>query len=173
MKKVLLSLFTTAALALSAAAQTDAPVRLSVGADLAVPTGNFAILSGVGYGGSLKGEFKLAEKFNLTASAGYLSFPYKDVWSDMEEAFDIDLGSMNAVPVKGGAKYFFTNMIYGSAELGAAFTSGATAFIYVPSVGVSIPLKKNALDVDARYESWSSGGTTSFLGIRAAYSFRL
>lgn len=173
MKKVFLSLLALSAIGFNAVGQTAASTKLSIGTDLAVPTGNFAILSGIGYGGSAKAEFNMGSSVWLTGSAGYLNFPYKKVWTDLEQEYEIDMGSMSGIPLKVGAKYYFSDLIYGSAELGAAFTSGATALIYVPSVGLSVPLGKQALDVDARYESWSNGGTTSFLGIRAAYSFGL
>ena len=178
MKKAILSLLTFAALSYSASAQSDnGNTKLSIGAEIAIPTGNLALIQSLGYGGSLQGEFKVAKSLNITASAGYLTFAYKKEIRDGLKEAGIELENQDGIPVKAGAKYYFGNLFYGAAELGAAFSTkkgAGTAFVYAPTVGVSLPLsEKNNLDLGVRYESWSYEGTSSFIGIRAAYAFGL
>jgi hypothetical protein len=178
MKKVFLSLLAIGALTHGAAAQsTNAVNKISVGADLAIPTGDLSLISSLGYGGSINGEFNVAGSLNLTGSVGYLSFAYKKDIKEFFEQSGAKLDNQAGIPVKAGGKYYFGKFFYGAAELGASFSTGedsATAFVYAPSVGVSYPLaNKNAIDLGVRYESWSNEGTSSFIGVRAAYSFGL
>jgi len=157
-------------------AQTSQAInKISVGADVVLPTGDLSAISGVGFGGSVSGELNVVKNLNLTASAGYLNFSYKKVFRDYFKAAGV--GNMAAIPVKGGAKYYFGQNFYGAAELGAAFSTGEgseTAFIYAPTLGTSFSVSpKSSLDLGIRYESWSSDGTSSFLGLRAAFAFGL
>lgn len=176
MKKVLLAVITVLGLTYGASAQTQGS-RISIGADLAVPTGDLAVISSLGYGGSLQGEFAVAKSLSLTASAGYLTFGFKKVFKDAFEEAGISVGNQSAIPLKGGAKYYFLKNVYGAAELGAALSTGeegGTAFLYAPTVGISFPLAgKNAVDLGLRYESWSNEGTSSFIGLRASFAFGL
>jgi len=178
MKKAILSLLTIATLSYSASAQSNnGNAKLSVGAELAIPTGNLSLIQSLGYGGSLQGEFKVAESLKITGSAGYLTFAYKKEIKDGFKEAGIELENQAGIPVKAGAKYYFGKVFYGAAELGAAFSTNkgaGTAFVYTPTVGISLPLsEKNNLDLGVRYESWSYEGTSSFIGIRAAYAFGL
>jgi len=178
MKKAILSLLTVGALTYGASAQsTGAITKISAGADLAIPTGDLGLVSSLGFGGSVQGEFNVAKSLNLTASVGYLSFGYKKEFKDLFKEAGIEMGNMGAVPVKAGGKYYFGKVFYGAAELGASFSTGeesATAFVYAPSVGVNLPLaNKNSIDLGVRYESWSNEGSSSFIGFRAAFAFGL
>lgn len=178
MKKAILSLLTIGALTYGASAQSSNAVnKISVGADLAIPTGDLAVVSGLGFGGSVQGEFNVANSFNLTASIGYLSFGYKKEYKDLFNQAGIDIKNQGAIPVKAGGKYYFGKVFYGAAELGASFSTGeesATALVYAPSVGVNLALaNKNSVDLGVRYEAWSKDGTSSFIALRAAFAFGL
>jgi len=178
MKKQLLTLVAIMLVSATTFAQSSNAVnKLSVGADFAVPTGDLSLISSIGYGGSIQGEFNVAKSLNLTASAGYLTFDYKKSLKDLFDQAGVKMDKMGAIPVKAGAKYYFGKMFYGAAELGASFTTGetsATAFAYAPSVGINLPLaNKNAFDLGLRYESWSNEGTSSFIGMRASFAFGL
>jgi len=178
MKKQLLTLVAIMLVSATGFAQSPNAVnKLSVGADFAVPTGDLSLISSIVYGGSVQGEFSVAKSLNLTASAGYLTFDYKNSLKNLFDQAGLKMEKMGAIPVKAGAKYYFGKIFYGSAELGASFSTGetsATAFAYASSLGINLPLAhKNALDLGVRYETWSNEGTSSFIGIRAAFAFGL
>lgn len=156
----------------NASAQKDAAMngpKLGIGAEFAFPMGNFGDISKFGVGGSLLYQHPVAPNLNLTASAGYLSFKYKDILGG---------GNSGFVPVKVGARYFVAENFYLNGELGASFGTGdfndGTAFVYSPGVGVEFPVAdKSSIDLGARYEGWSNKGTLSFIGLRAAFNFGL
>ena len=144
--------------------------KLGIGADFAFPMGDFGEGTDFGFGGSLGVQFPVANKLNLTGSAGYLNFKSKEVLGMTYNAASI--------PVKAGARYFVAENFYIGAELGAAFSTednGSTAFAYAPGVGIEFPVADNgAIELGARYEGWKyDGGTNSFLGLRLAYNFGL
>jgi hypothetical protein len=152
-------------------AQKDAAMsgpKLGIGAEFAFPTGDFGKVSKFGVGGSLLYQHPVAPNLNLTANAGYISFKAKDI---------IGGGTAGFIPVKVGARYFVAENFYVNGELGAAFsteTGGSTAFAYSPGLGIEFPVAdKSSIDVGARYEGWSKNGTSSFIGLRAAFNFGL
>lgn len=148
--------------------------KLGIGADFAFPMGDFGKVTDFGYGGSLGVQFPVANKINITGSAGYLSFKNKDEFGG---------ASFGTIPVKAGARFFVAENFYIGGELGAAFPTedgGKTAFAYAPGVGIEFPVADNgAIELGARYEGWSGKDildrsvTSSFLGLRLAYNFGL
>lgn len=177
MKKLLLSFALVAGLGLAANAQTEGAARkLSIGAEFGFPTGdgseNLMIV-----GGSLQYEHPVAKSFNLTGSAGYLSTMLTGDAKTAAKALGFST-SYGTIPLKAGGKYYFGGNFYGAAELGAAIsteTGGSTAFVYSPGIGASFSVApKSSLDFGVRYENWSAdGGTSRFIGLRAAYAFGL
>lgn len=159
----------------NASAQKDAAMngpKLGIGAEFALPIGDFADGWKLGFGGSLLYQHPVAPNLNLTANAGYISFKSKEL--------PIIGGTINTgfIPVKVGARYFLAENFYINGELGAAFATGdnngGTAFAYSPGVGVEFPVAdKSSIDLGARYEGWSNNGSLSFIGIRAAFNFGL
>jgi len=144
--------------------------KIGVGADFAFPMGDFGDLMDFGVGGSLNFQAPIASKLNFIGEAGYLSFKSKE--------FAGQTFSIGTVPVKAGVRYFLAENFYAQGQVGAAFSTeenGKTGFLYAPSVGVEFPVAdKMAIDFGARYEGWSySGGTNSFIGLRAALNFGL
>jgi hypothetical protein len=162
--------------------------RFSVGAELGLPMGTFGDAASIGIGGSLRYEMPMGDNLGLMLTAGYMSFSGKTVSG-------IDLPNETMIPVQVGAKYYFTeqqNGFYGSAELGIHSTSvtipayagitvggvtyGAypeqkltsTDFSFAPGVGYALA----NVDIGLRYQIISStGGSTSYLGLRLAYVF--
>jgi opacity protein-like surface antigen len=168
MKKLLLSLALVAGLGLAANAQTEGAVKkLSIGAEVGLPTetGSKDFLF---VGGSLQVEFPVAKSLNITGSAGYTSFTYTGSGASL---------SLGFIPVKAGAKYYFGGNFYAAGEVGASIsteTGGSTALAFAPGLGASFSVSdKSALDFGLRYETWSKNGSTSFVGLRAAYAFGL
>ncbi|HKG08786.1 MAG TPA: outer membrane beta-barrel protein [Pedobacter sp.] len=178
MKKLILLTAIAGIFAFSSAKAQDAAMsgpKLGVGAEFAFPMGDFGDVSKFGVGGSLLYQHPIANKLNLTGSAGYLSFQGKD--------FDVPgLGTVKAdatgfIPVKAGLRYFLAENIFVNGELGAVFGTGdgaETAFAYSPGVGVEFPVAdKSSLELSARYEGWSYDTSLSFIGLRLAWNFGL
>ena len=158
----------------NASAQKDAAMsgpKLGIGADFAFPMGDWKDAGmNFGFGGSLLYQHPVAPNLNLTANAGYINFQTKDLPL---------VGKLNAgfIPVKVGARYFVAENFYVNGELGAVFGTedgAGTAFAYSPGLGIEFPVAdKSSIDLGARYEGWSKNGTSSFIGIRAAFNFGL
>jgi hypothetical protein len=183
MKKLLLSLAMVAGLGLAANAQTKDPAmngsKLGVGADFAFPMGDFGDVYNFGVGGSLNLQAPIASKLNFVGEAGYLSFMGKEYTSTFGGVtVTAKAPSVGFVPLKAGLRYFLAENFYAQGQLGASISTesnGKTGFLYTPSVGFEFPVAdKMAIDFGARYEGWSySGGTNSFIGLRAALNFGL
>lgn len=169
MKKLLLLTAVAGLFAFSSVnAQTKAP-KLSIGAEFGFPTGDYGKVFNLGYGGSLQYQHPVAANLLVTGSAGYTTFKVKS---------SIGSGSDGAIPIKAGARYYFGENFFAAGELGAAIsteTGGKTGFIYTPGIGVEFPVSdKGSIELGGRYEGWSvSGGTKSFIGLRAAFNFGL
>ena len=160
------------AIAFSANAQdskTDKPLKFSVGVEAGLPLGDFKEVSKFGIGGSVQGEYSAAEKVGLTLNAGFLSFSGKTIDGDK-------FPSTSIIPVLAGAKYYFTEKVYGHAQVGISFmsvkfegvTASASGFTYAPTIGV---MPSENFDISLKYLGISKDGTTSFLGLRVAYTF--
>jgi hypothetical protein len=150
-------------------AQTKSP-KLSLGAEFAFPIGDFGDFYNFGYGGSLQYQHPVAENLLVTGSAGYTNFQSKEI-------LGVKVNS-GAIPVKAGARYYFGENFFAAGELGAAIGTekgDKTGFVYSPGVGVEFPVSdKGGIEIGARYEGWSkNGGTSSFIGLRAAFNFGL
>lgn len=146
-------------------ATDEKPFKIGVGAMVGLPMGDMKDIASLAYGVDLMGEYAVAPSLGLTLSIGYVDFAKKSEWKDM----DFKLG---IIPVLAGAKYYFSDQIYGSAQVGLSFgtESGAgSAFTFAPGIGYKI---SENFDLLLKYQSASKdGATTSFLGLRAGLSF--
>ncbi len=165
MKKLLLSLGLLAGLSFATYAQTEGAVKkLSVGAEVGLPTSEVFKEDFLMAGASLQLEQPVAKSFNLTVLAGYNSMftTLKNI------SYSIDY-----IPVKIGGKYYFGGNFYGAGEIGATFKAGkggGTALSFAPALGASFSIAdKSNLDFGLRYETWSNDGSISFVGLRAAF----
>ncbi len=180
MKKVIFTL-AIAALGLTAGAQdkSDKTLKFSVGVEAALPIGDFKEAASFGFGGSLMGEYAVAETVGITLSAGYLTFGGKDI--ETITGFDpitfqpiygtVKGPSYGIIPVLAGAKFLFGEKFYGHAQAGMSFfnNGGGSAFTYAPTLGV---MATPNVDISVKYQAATKGGaTTSFIGLRAAYAF--
>ena len=172
MKKVILSLVVVAIASLSASAQKEKAeskdLKFSVGVEAGLPIGDFKSGYSFGIGGSVQGEYAVAETVGITLNAGYLSFTGKTI---TEGGQSLKLPSTSMIPVLAGAKFHFTEKVYGHAQLGLSFfnNGGGSAFTYSPGIGFD--LAEN-FDILIKYQAASkSGSTLSFIGLRAAYTF--
>ena len=176
MTKQIFFLVFAASLMLSA---TDSVAQFSVGAELALPAGNFSNSSNPGIGASVRYEASLVEKLNWTASAGVLIFSGK---SYLGGAY----GNFSIIPLVGGVKYYFMDAndgVYAAADLG----------LYIINYSVAYPNQGNgkgvtfgsantarigfAPGIGYRIGSWDFTGRINVMsdfnypGVRAAYVF--
>jgi hypothetical protein len=186
MKKKFLSIAIMAVMAIGTSSVFAQDARFSVGAELALPMGDFGDAVGTGFGGSLRYESPIGDNLGFTITAGYLSFSGKD----------FDFGgttvtgeSTYMIPIQAGLKYYFTDQqdgFYGQAELGVHMykatevtidlTTGSyssedkmkAAFSYAPELGYHLA----NVDIGLRYQMVSTeGDASSYLGLRLAYVF--
>lgn len=140
--------------------------QFSLGADLALPSGNWSTYYNAGFGVSGRYEAPIQDKLNWTATAGFLSFSLKSTYGS---------ASATIIPIAGGIKYYFQEAnsgFYVAADLGIYFTSvsagGTTVsdnkFGLAPGVGYRV----NTWDFTFRLNTPADG---NYLGLRAAYVF--
>ncbi|RZJ79787.1 MAG: hypothetical protein EOO47_09700 [Flavobacterium sp.] len=156
-------------------------VKIALAPEINFPTGNASSTSGIGFGGSLKAEFGVADKYAITANGGYNLFIGKKYFGSRIENID-------AVPVKLGFKYYSSPEFYLEAQAGAAFHLGSvsrTSFVWSPGIGTYFKTgsSNNLLDFGLRYEAWTNTSygavsnlkTTSFgfVGLKLGYVFGL
>ncbi len=171
MKKYLVPLVLVCLLgSFAAQAQKSGPV-LGIGFDFAFPQSNFGNHTNYGAGPSIVFQKGISKSLNYTVSVAYLRFNGDGEFVNVKyrEGF---------VPIKVGLRYFFSEYIYGGGDAGVSLSSAngsgsGTSFAYAPTLGAEFPVSnKGSLDFGVRYEGWSrSGGTRSFVGLRAGYNF--
>ncbi|MFN0257825.1 hypothetical protein [Pedobacter ureilyticus] len=154
-------------------------VRIGLAPEINLPTGNASSISGVGFGGSVKAEIALADKYAITANGGYNLFLTK-------KKLGTKLENIEAVPVKLGFKHYPSPDFYIEGQAGAAFHMGAssrTSFVWSPGFGTYFKTgsSNNKLEFGLRYEAWTNtsyGATStlkttsfSFIGLKLGYVF--
>ncbi|MFM7234275.1 MAG: outer membrane beta-barrel protein [Flavobacteriales bacterium] len=185
MKRKLITLVAALGMSVAAVAQLG-PV--SLGAEVALPTGDFGESYPLGYGVSLGYEQPIGEKLGVTLQAGYIMLGIDDA-----AATFIEKSSM--MPIQVGAKYYLSERgsgIYAHVQGGVHNVSVTTKDIdlgpfgtfpgttssdsYLSgAVGVGYVLNKK-IDVGVRYniiapDSDVEGATASnYLGFRLAYT---
>ena len=97
MKRKLITMLAALGMSVAGVAQLG-PV--SLGAELALPTGDFGESYPLGYGASLGYEQPIGEKLGVTLQVGYIMLGIDDAVSTL-----IDKSSM--MPIQVGAKYYF------------------------------------------------------------------
>lgn len=153
---------------LSAKAQRS---KIVIGPEINLPSGNSTNASSIGFGGYLKGEVGLSQKFSITGSGGIVDFLGKKIYGPRTQ-------SLSYLPVKAGLKYYTDRDFYFEGQLGASFPINGvtkTAFAWSPGAGAFIRSKKNnnQLDIGFRYEGWTTSSTFGFFSLRAGYAFNL
>ncbi len=147
----------------SAKSSDEMPFKIGAGAVIGLPVGDVSTFTSLAYGIDIMGEYAVAPSFAVTLSAGYLDFAKKSGYSGFK---------MGLIPVLAGGKYYFSDLVYGSVQVGISFSTqknGGSAFTFAPGVGYKI---SDNFDLMLKYQSASNdGSSTSFLGLRAGLSF--
>lgn len=165
--------------------------RFSAGIELGVPMGDMGDATSFGFGASLGYEIPVGDNLGAIAQVGYMMFMGKD--------YDIGLGTVEGadwamIPAQVGAKYYFTDNQEGAYAfglvgihhssytvngvsytlLGVTYTTpdqtfSDTNFSFAPGLGYIVG---ENIDLGLRYQIISgNGGSSSYLGLRAAYMF--
>jgi hypothetical protein len=188
MNKILLFLIAPSLIVFSSHAQTKSAVRLSIGGEFGLPTGQTSNVFGSAIGVSAKLELPVsASSFNFVITTGISDFLVKYYYTGPSVTV------LFITPIEIGGKYYFSKIGYIEGDLGVASdnytyqmldphgtvaTKKVTnaAFIYSPVIGFSAPTKKHkgTVDIGLRYESrGESGATVSQFALRLAYRFGL
>lgn len=165
--------------------------RPSLGVELAVPVGDLSDATSFGFGATVGYEMPVMDQVAVIAQAGYLLFPGKDINAGL---VTIEGGNWGMIPVQVGGKYYLTGDqegVYLAALLGihhisykipATTTSvfgfavttpeqkfSETNFSFAPGIGYIVG---ENIDLGLRYQVvTTSGSSSSYLGLRAAYMF--
>lgn len=165
-------LLLTAALVIFSVASSFAQGRFSIGAELALPSGDFGDAVGTGFGASVRYEAPINDNLSWMATAGFITFGKKDIGGGVDV-------SASLIPINAGLKYYFTesfNGFYAGAELGinlvkvkAEFdgdsqSASETEFGFAPQIGYHLA----KFDFAVRYAIVSDA---DYIGLRAAYVF--
>jgi len=138
--------------------------RLSLGVEVAQPTGDFGDFVGTGIGGSLRYEMPLLGKLGIGLTAGYIAF-----------GGDNDGPTWNLIPIQAFGKFYLGENqggLYGQVDLGVHSTSvedadGETNASWALGLGYHM----SKLDLGVRWQSVEGDKTLSYVGLRAAYVF--
>lgn len=149
---------------LSLFAVTGSFAQFSLGAELALPMGNFGDAANTGFGGSVRYDGQINDNLAWGGYFGYQTYSYKGNTSY----------NLNMMPIMAGVKYYFTEMnngFYGGLDLGVFIAStnvpGATSeskFGFTPNVGYRL----SSFDLGLRYNLITDGNNLAF---RVAYVF--
>jgi hypothetical protein len=159
--------------------------RFSVGAEVAIPGGDYGTNAGTGFGASLRYEMPVGTNLGLMGTVGYLTYGKKSI----DFGFGASATYTNSmIPILVGGKYYFTeqqNGFYGMVQLGVTMlstkyetpsytilgttfdgtssTNSATAFTWSPGIGYHL----DNLDFSVAYYafSYSTTVTTNVLGV--------
>ncbi len=187
--KKLLSLAAVLVMICAVSNQAQDKFHLGVGPFIGIPMGSFGDVTSIGFGGLAEGELEFTPQVVGTAEIGYIVFSGKSV---TESGYTFDYGNWSAVPVLVGAKYYFSPMFYGQAQIGLNFlsysttvpdynfftgtyttrevTASDTKFGYGFGVGYELPVgAKGSLDFFAKFGSL--GSDAQFLGLTVFYKF--
>lgn len=178
MKKLVLILALATFVSVTASAQqkdekkqADAP-SISIGADVALPMGDFADISKTGFGGTAKFAYH-AGPGAVTVTAGYISFAGKSHTVNVGGTnMTITGSSTYLMPFKAGYRFDLGQGFGIEPQLGYSVgKNSGGGFTYAGQIGYLI---NNQVDISARYEGVSKSGTSlSFIGFRVAYNFSL
>lgn len=162
MKKIVLGIFVLSN-SFFAFAQKDSKINFNVGFELGFVTGNLNGLYSVTYGATAQIEYQVNEKTRVTANSGIQQFVGRKI-----ENTSTKNQSNTVIPILAGGKYYLSDNLFGSVQLGVSlFTGkvGGTNFTYVPGLGFKINDKVEAL---IKYTGYSSAGGA--FGARIAYA---
>lgn len=185
MKRKIITVFAAFGMSVAGLAQIG-PV--SLGAELALPTGDFGDAYPLGYGASIGYEQPVGEKLGVTLQVGYIMLGIDD-----EVSTFIDNSSM--MPIQLGAKYYLKERgvgLYGHVQVGVhslsvttkdldlglfgtfpgttssdSYLSGAVGLGYMLNEKIDVGVRYNIIAPDSEFEGAEA---SNYLGFRLAYT---
>ena len=157
--------FTTTAKAQTTPANT---LRMSIGVDAGLPTGNLTIGSNFVLGGTIHLQYGICNNFAVSLASGADHF-----FSKINPATGIVFDSFGIIPIKAGVKWFFVPGLYVAGEGGIAIEetdsgAGNTKMLLSPELGWA----NTRWDVGVRYDNFSGQSDPyGFVALRVAYCF--
>jgi hypothetical protein len=152
--------------------------RLGIGIEGGLPTGDIHNTSGWDLGGTARLQYGIDKNVAIMLTSGYYNFFGKDYTTTFFNGTTTTTitakgANFGVIPVKAGAKIFFTSPIYVSGEAGAGIetaSGGSTRLLLSPGLGWA----NHSWDIGARYENFSGGGVNyGLVNLRVAYGFTL
>ena len=140
-------------------------VKWNIGAEGALPIGDFSNVYSFIIGGSVKAEIPTATNTFLTLSAGY------NLWMVKSGLKDLFGSSTGFIPLKAGVKYYSDGKFFLEGQAGIVFSTesgGGHLFVFSPGIGYTFV---GGFEAGVRYEGWSNGGTASQIGLRLGFRF--
>lgn len=168
MKKLSIFFFTFMFVTATVNAQDASTFKISIGAELSFPTGNFSNTHAFGIGGTAQVEFPVQDRLSATATGGILFYNGKSIPGSSGAKFT----GQTIIPLKVGLKNYFTTGLYGAAQIGLGFFSNfasGTAFAYSPQLGYEFNSKSGkSFDISIKYDGYAKNGSIGAFGIRVA-----
>ena len=179
MTKILIVVALVLMVGLTAFGQTAATssIKISVGPEGGVPTGDFNTGYSFGIGGTASVGYAIDPNFSASLKGGYLSFSGKDVSG-------FTAPTLSIIPILAGLHYYFmppSDMrVYGAAEGGLYIASvsggnSSSKFGVAPTLGAEFKAGENMnIDIHGNYTTvFSDPSSTSWIGFGAGLVFVL
>jgi hypothetical protein len=170
MRKVLFSLAVAFIVSFAARAQSGT-IKIGIGGEAALPTGDAASMVKTGIGGSAKALFGIGNAGQISFTTGYNTFSGKDLPKG-------DKATLSMIPFMAGYRQnfggFYVEPQAGIGMMkaketyeGESKTNSATRFTWAAGIGYII----SNVDLGIRYQSYESeGGHFGFAGVKLAYN---
>jgi hypothetical protein len=145
-------------------------LKLSVGAEAALPLGDFGKASTFGIGGTAQADYKVTDDLALNINAGYISFLPK---STTVLGTTFKGKAVGYIPILGGIRYYFSENVFALAQLGVtiATASGTSSSLFTYAPGIGYKFSDN-VDAALKYTGYSkNSNNSSTIGLRIAYTF--
>jgi hypothetical protein len=153
--------------------------KVGVGAEVALPLGDFGEGFGIGFGGTGKAFYGISEQADITGTLGYLHFGMKDESEFMS-------GSMSMIPIMFGYRHDFGGL-YGEPQIGLMMVKSKVKMDFgglgdiFGDIGGSASTTKISFGLGGGYVfgDWDLGArfqivdNANFLGVRIGYNFSL
>ncbi|WP_028295663.1 hypothetical protein [Olivibacter sitiensis] len=153
----------------------QSPVKLSIGLEGGIPTGDASDIYSAAGGVSLNVRVPLPlTNLDVIGSVGYQQWFVKGDFKDTFENLGFNISNFGFLPIKAGLRYGFGfTPLYVKFDLGPAITikeaieggDSGTAMTYSPGLGA----KLGPLEAELKYDIYSKDGTQSFVGLKLSY----
>ena len=143
-------------------------LRMGIGLDAGIPTGNLTISSTFVLGGTIQLQYGVSDRFAIALTSGADHFFSRNI-PGTNKPYD----SFGVIPIRAGIKEFFLPSIYFGAEAGIAYEQvdsgpGNKKLLIVPSLGYA----NKRWDIGLRYDNYSGQNDPyGFVAVRIAYGF--